>query len=124
MRRERDATKHARCTLSPTLHSYTEIGWDPDSSTNVLIEDSSYEGGDDCVSIKSGWDCFGAALASGLLPSLLLLFPRQVCFGAVLALPAAGAECLVSGRAPHSAEAVKVHNGVAETGSCGAGCVR
>lgn len=34
-------------------------GWDPDSSRNVLIEDSSYTGGDDCVAIKSGWDCFG-----------------------------------------------------------------
>ena len=34
-------------------------GWDPDSSRNVIIEDSSYSGGDDCVAIKSGWDCFG-----------------------------------------------------------------
>ena len=34
-------------------------GWDPDSSRNVLIEDSTYHGGDDCVAIKSGWDCFG-----------------------------------------------------------------
>lgn len=34
-------------------------GWDPDSSRNVLIENSYYAGGDDCVAIKSGWDCFG-----------------------------------------------------------------
>jgi hypothetical protein len=34
-------------------------GFDPDSSRNVLIESSFYSGGDDCVSIKSGWDCFG-----------------------------------------------------------------
>lgn len=34
-------------------------GWDPDSSRNVVIEDSTYRGGDDCVAIKSGWDCFG-----------------------------------------------------------------
>ena len=34
-------------------------GFDPDSSRNVLIEHSIYEGGDDCVAIKSGWDCFG-----------------------------------------------------------------
>ena len=34
-------------------------GYDPDSSSNVLIEDSTYHGGDDCVAIKSGWDCFG-----------------------------------------------------------------
>jgi hypothetical protein len=34
-------------------------GFDPDSSRNVLIESSFYSGGDDCVAIKSGWDCFG-----------------------------------------------------------------
>jgi len=34
-------------------------GWDPDSSRNVLIEDSWYSAGDDCIAIKSGWDCFG-----------------------------------------------------------------
>jgi polygalacturonase len=38
-------------------------GWDPDSSRNVLIEDSTYVGGDDCVAIKSGWDCYGVAYA-------------------------------------------------------------
>jgi polygalacturonase len=27
----------------------------------LLIEDSTYRGGDDCVAIKSGWDCFGVA---------------------------------------------------------------
>ena len=36
-------------------------GWDPDSSRNVLIENSTYRGGDDCIAIKSGWDCFGTA---------------------------------------------------------------
>jgi polygalacturonase len=34
-------------------------GFDPDSSRNVLIEHSTYAGGDDCVAIKSGWDCKG-----------------------------------------------------------------
>lgn len=34
-------------------------GWDPDSSRDILIEDSTYVGGDDCVAIKAGWDCFG-----------------------------------------------------------------
>ena len=36
-------------------------GFDPDSSRNVVIENSHYQGGDDCVAIKSGWDCFGVA---------------------------------------------------------------
>ena len=29
-------------------------GFDPDSSRNVLIEHSTYAGGDDCIAIKSG----------------------------------------------------------------------
>jgi hypothetical protein len=40
-------------------HSPNTDGFDPDSSRHVTIEDSSYDGGDDCVAIKSGWDCFG-----------------------------------------------------------------
>lgn len=40
-------------------HTPNTDGFDPDSSRNVLIEDCTYTGGDDCVSIKSGWDCFG-----------------------------------------------------------------
>ncbi len=41
------------------LHSPNTDGFDPDSSRYVVIEDSTYSGGDDCVAIKSGWDCFG-----------------------------------------------------------------
>jgi polygalacturonase len=43
---------------APTSAPNTD-GFDPDSSRNVVIEDSTYVGGDDCVAIKSGWDCFG-----------------------------------------------------------------
>lgn len=39
-------------------------GWDPDSCRNVTIEDSFYSGGDDCVAVKSGWDCFGIQFAT------------------------------------------------------------
>ena len=46
--------------LAPNSSPNTD-GWDPDSSRNVLIEDSTYSGGDDCVAIKSGWDCHGVA---------------------------------------------------------------
>jgi polygalacturonase len=36
-------------------------GVDPDSCSDVLIENFSYHGGDDVIAIKSGWDCFGTA---------------------------------------------------------------
>ena len=34
-------------------------GFDPDSSRRVIIEDSQVSNGDDCVAVKSGWDCYG-----------------------------------------------------------------
>jgi len=56
---ECDRVHVSRVSIIAPLDSVNTDGWDPDSSSNVLIEESSYEGGDDCVSVKSGWDCFG-----------------------------------------------------------------
>jgi len=53
-------------------------GWDPDSSRNVLIENSAYSGADDCVAIKSGWDCFGVAYAK---PSVNITVRNVTCDG-------------------------------------------
>ena len=53
-------------------------GWDPDSSRNVLIEDSSYHGGDDCVAIKSGWDCYGLDYGK---PSVNITIRNVTCDG-------------------------------------------
>ena len=50
---------YERVTIQAPHNAPNTDGWDPDSSRNVLIQDSSYTGGDDCVAIKSGWDCFG-----------------------------------------------------------------
>lgn len=38
-------------------------GIDPDSSSDVVIEDCFISNGDDCIAIKSGWDCFGVGYA-------------------------------------------------------------
>eukprot|EP00727_Mastigamoeba_balamuthi_P012769 m51a1_g8114 hypothetical protein (447) ;mRNA; r:135388-136862 len=34
-------------------------GIDPDSCDDVLIENLAYDGGDDAIAVKSGWDCYG-----------------------------------------------------------------
>jgi hypothetical protein len=59
-------------------HSPNTDGWDPDSCRNVLIEDSTYVGGDDCVAIKSGWDCFGVAYNT---PSVNITIRNLTCHG-------------------------------------------
>ena len=53
-------------------------GWDPDSCRNVLIEDSTYVGADDCVAIKSGWDCAGVAYNK---PSVNITIRNVSCHG-------------------------------------------
>lgn len=34
-------------------------GFDPDSSRNIILEDTFISVGDDAIAIKSGWDCYG-----------------------------------------------------------------
>ncbi|MBA0652078.1 hypothetical protein Goklo_019362 [Gossypium klotzschianum] len=46
--------------LAPTDSPNTD-GIDPDSSSNVCIEDSFISTGDDLVAVKSGWDEYGIA---------------------------------------------------------------
>ena len=62
---------------APESSPFTD-GWDPDSSRNLLIEDSTYAAGDDCVAIKSGWDCFGVDYAR---PSVNITIRNLVCHG-------------------------------------------
>ncbi|KAL1216236.1 putative polygalacturonase [Cardamine amara subsp. amara] len=50
-------------TILAPLESPNTDGVDPDSSTNVCIEDCYIVTGDDLVSIKSGWDEYGIAYA-------------------------------------------------------------
>ncbi|KAI6707088.1 hypothetical protein NL676_010050 [Syzygium grande] len=48
-------------TILAPLDSPNTDGIDPDSSSNVCIEDSYISVGDDLVSVKSGWDEYGIA---------------------------------------------------------------
>jgi polygalacturonase len=46
-------------TIRAPGDSHNTDGWDLSCSQEVLLEDSYYSGGDDCVSVKSGVDWFG-----------------------------------------------------------------
>jgi polygalacturonase len=46
--------------LAPNWAPNTD-GFDPDSTSDVLFEDSYVSNGDDAVAIKAGWDCAGYA---------------------------------------------------------------
>ncbi|KAI4364327.1 hypothetical protein MLD38_020435 [Melastoma candidum] len=50
-------------TVLAPLNAPNTDGIDPDSSTNVCIEDCYIESGDDLVAVKSGWDQYGIAAA-------------------------------------------------------------
>ncbi|KAL5198855.1 hypothetical protein ABZP36_002367 [Zizania latifolia] len=50
-------------TILAPISSPNTDGIDPDSSTNVCIEDCYIRNGDDIVVIKSGWDEFGISFA-------------------------------------------------------------
>jgi Glycosyl hydrolases family 28 len=77
------------CHVEAPLHSPNTDGWDPDSSRNVLIEDSTYIGGDDCVAIKSGWDCFGIDYGK---PSVNITLRNLTCSGSFAGGIALGSE--------------------------------
>ncbi|KAI9164778.1 hypothetical protein LWI28_001829 [Acer negundo] len=50
-------------TILAPLNAPNTDGIDPDSCTNVCIEDCYIESGDDLVAVKSGWDHYGIAMA-------------------------------------------------------------
>ncbi|XP_074309014.1 putative polygalacturonase [Silene latifolia] len=50
-------------TILAPLDAPNTDGIDPDSSTEVCIEDCYIESGDDLVAVKSGWDQYGIAVA-------------------------------------------------------------
>ncbi|OAY36104.1 probable polygalacturonase isoform X2 [Manihot esculenta] len=60
-------------TILAPLNAPNTDGIDPDSSTNVCIEDCYIESGDDLVAVKSGWDQYGIKMAH---PSSNILVKR------------------------------------------------
>jgi len=51
-------------------------GIDVDSSTHVTISNSFISNGDDCIALKSGWDCFGI---KAHLPTTDVLISNMTC---------------------------------------------
>nr|XP_010933983.1 probable polygalacturonase isoform X2 [Elaeis guineensis] len=74
--------------LAPVTSPNTD-GIDPDSSSNVLIEDCFIVSGDDCIAIKSGWDEYGIAFN---MPTRHVIIRRLTCISPTSATIALGSE--------------------------------
>ncbi|RZC56445.1 hypothetical protein C5167_015310 [Papaver somniferum] len=64
-------------------------GINPDSCTNVRIEDCYIVSGDDCVALKSGWDQYGIAVG---MPTQHVIIRRLTCISPDSAVVALGSE--------------------------------
>ncbi|RZC91954.1 hypothetical protein C5167_028454, partial [Papaver somniferum] len=64
-------------------------GINPDSCTNVRIEDCYIVSGDDCIAVKSGWDEYGIAFG---MPTQHLIIRRLTCISPDSAVIALGSE--------------------------------
>lgn len=74
--------------LAPTRSPNTD-GINPDSCSQVRIEDCYIVSGDDCVAIKSGWDEYGIAYG---MPSQHIVIRRLTCVSPTSAVIALGSE--------------------------------
>ncbi|XP_077245496.1 putative polygalacturonase [Tasmannia lanceolata] len=76
-------------TIIAPLRSPNTDGINPDSCTNVRIEDCYIVSGDDCVAIKSGWDEYGIAVG---MPTQHVIIRRLTCISPTSAVIALGSE--------------------------------
>ncbi|XP_042448571.1 probable polygalacturonase [Zingiber officinale] len=76
-------------TILAPVHSPNTDGINPDSCSNVRIEDCYIVSGDDCVAIKSGWDEYGIAYG---MPSQHIVVRRLTCISPTSAVIALGSE--------------------------------
>ncbi|XP_062074412.1 probable polygalacturonase [Humulus lupulus] len=71
------------------INSPNTDGIDPDSCTNIKIEDCFIVSGDDCVSLKSGWDQYGIAFG---MPTKQVIIRRLTCSSPQQAVITLGSE--------------------------------
>ncbi|XP_020093404.1 probable polygalacturonase [Ananas comosus] len=76
-------------TILAPIDSPNTDGINPDSSSDVHIEDSFIVSGDDCVAIKSGWDEYGIAFNRS---SERIIIQRLTCISPTSAVIAIGSE--------------------------------
>lgn len=76
-------------TIIAPVKSPNTDGINPDSCTNVRIEDCYIVSGDDCVAVKSGWDEYGIAFG---WPTKQLIIRRLTCISPYSAVIALGSE--------------------------------
>ncbi|XP_050891646.1 probable polygalacturonase isoform X1 [Lathyrus oleraceus] len=76
-------------TILAPVDSPNTDGINPDSSTNVRIEDNYIVSGDDCIAIKSGWDQYGIKVGK---PSQHIIIRRLTCISPDSAMIALGSE--------------------------------
>ncbi|KAJ4954352.1 hypothetical protein NE237_011135 [Protea cynaroides] len=76
-------------TILAPVDSPNTDGIDPDSCTNVRIEDCYVVSGDDCIAVKSGWDQYGINFG---MPTKHLIIRRLTCISPDSAVIALGSE--------------------------------
>ncbi|XP_057981563.1 probable polygalacturonase [Malania oleifera] len=76
-------------TIWAPVKSPNTDGINPDSCTNIRIEDCYVVSGDDCVALKSGWDEYGIAYG---MPTAQVTIRRLTCFSPYSAAIAIGSE--------------------------------
>nr|TKS15508.1 putative polygalacturonase [Populus alba] len=76
-------------TILAPVDSPNTDGINPDSSSNVRIEDSFVVSGDDCIAVKSGWDEYGIKFGR---PTQHLVIRRFTCISPDSATIALGSE--------------------------------
>uniref|UniRef100_J3MPN4 Polygalacturonase n=1 Tax=Oryza brachyantha TaxID=4533 RepID=J3MPN4_ORYBR len=108
-------------TVLAPLNAPNTDGIDPDSSSEVCIEDCYIESGDDLVAIKSGWDQYGISVGK---PSSNIIIQRvsgttPTCSGVGLGSEMSGGISNVIVRDLHiwnSAQAVRIKSDVGRGG--------